>query len=137
MKRAHTEIPPKTLFGEPLQAYLAPKKPLQRIGLYGDRETKRSDTPRIVEADDDENARDGLLVGRREGASDAEEEDDDDDNESGIGSLPVPIPVLIRSESIDLAAWAAVQNRPRSPHPHPHRPLPTNDLHLDPIPENN
>ena len=135
MKRAYTEIPPKTLFGEPLQAYVAPGKPIQRNGLYGDRETKRSDTPRIVEADDDENARDGLLVGRRERASDAEEEDDDDDSESGIGSLPIP--VLVRSESIDLVAWAAAQNRPHSPHPFPRRPLPSNDLHLDPIPEHN
>ena len=134
MKRAHADIPPKTLFGEPLQAYVAPKKPLQRIGLYGDRETKHSDTPRIMEADDDENARDALPRRRRDGASDAEEEEEDDDSESGIGSLPIP--VLMRSESIDLVAWAAAQNRPHSPHPITHRPLPTNDLHLDPIPEN-
>ena len=135
MKRDHTAIPPMTLFGEPLQAYIAPSKPLQRIGLHGGYDPTILDTPLIVEADNDndENARDAPPRSHREGASDAEE--DEDDSESGIGSLPIP--VLIRSESIDLAAWAAVQNRPHSPHPNPHRPLPTNDLHLDPIPENN
>ena len=126
MKRAHTEIPPKTLFGEPLTAYIAPTKPLLRRGLYADRESKKSDTPRIVEADDDENARDAF-PGRREAATDDEDEDE------GIGSMPIP--VLIRSDSIDLAVWAAAQDRPRSPPPFPYRPLPSHDLHLDSIPE--
>ena len=121
------DIPPKTLFGEPLTVFIAPTKPLLRSGLYGERESKKSDTPRIVEENaDDENARDAF-PGRREAATDDEDEDE------GIGSLPIP--VLRRSESIDIAAWAAAQNRPHSPPPFPHRPLPSHDLHLDSIPE--
>ena len=122
LKKSHTEIPPKTLFGEPLCAYITPAKPLSRIGLYGDREIRKSDTPRIEDRDD-ENA----LPGRRDNASDEEDEDE------GIGSFPI----LLRSESIDLAAWAAQQNRANSPHPFPHHPLPASDLHLDTIPEQN